>query len=72
MGGGGGGVGIYLYIAFTQSHRPEEPFLDPYDKCELDFALLFLIMQMVKVVRDCTLQNIASRTLPEMDPTHLD
>ena len=34
--------GVYLYIAFTQSHRPEEAIPDPNDKCEPGFQRLHI------------------------------
>ena len=31
--------GIYLYVASTQSHRPEEAITRSHDKCEPDFGV---------------------------------
>ena len=31
---------IHLYVAFTQSHRPEEAITDSYNKCGPGFILI--------------------------------
>ena len=51
--------GIQLYMAFTQSHRPEEAILDSYDKHVSGFIdignyhLIFLILYQASSMSKC-------------------
>ena len=42
---------LYLFITFTQSHRPKEAIPESYDKCELGFNVLVTSLCVSSIIR---------------------